>query len=313
MDGPDSVWLQKNAAALATPARVAERGVAGPFSTPALFGARVRLGGSEQIEVVIPNPSGRDGWLVLPWSSVLEAFRPTLADRALAQRLGLVPPTPARVRAAAMAVAAEGLGGRPLRRAAEAAAARDAARATQLRAVLAARAPARAAEAPALLDFGLDTAEGALGARMRRVRAFADSLEAWHSSAALAGEQQRARIIAQRAAKVLGPAAGLVAAAREALLAAPAGSPAPPETERAAWLLDGWDLLAALWEASAGEDRVAALRRIAAVVPGVPEEVLAWPGCAPLGGPAAPLPPAAPGATVPAARCEAALALWIAG
>jgi hypothetical protein len=117
-------WVVRDALALSRPGTCLERGVAAPFTAPALHAARVRAAPSGGVEVVVPNPSGREGWFVLPWSAVLERFQPSLADRALVRALGLERPMPASLRAAAWRVAAEGLSGRAARRAAEATARR---------------------------------------------------------------------------------------------------------------------------------------------------------------------------------------------
>jgi hypothetical protein len=269
MTAPDKVWTQNNAAALASPQRCVERGVLGPFTTPMLFGARVRGGAGEAVEVLVPHPSGREGWFVLPWPSVVEACRPTLMDRALASRLGAVPLTPARLRADAQAAAAEGLGGRSLRRAAAGAA------------------PGRAPLAP----------------RIQRLRSLVAGLQAWEAEAPAGAERTRARALAARSAAVLAAVLGM---------AGRASSGAEPEAERVDWLLDGWDLFAALWSVTPVAERLLAVRRMAALIPPIPDEVLAWPGCEELARvPAAPPQPA--GSTLlPTARCEAALAAWFA-
>lgn len=116
---PQDGWMTRDARALSRPATVAERGVVAPFTAPLLFGVRLRAGGQAGLEVVFPNPSGREGWFVLPWKSAAEAFRPSLADRALMAALGEAQPTPSALRAAARRAAAEGLAGRAARRAAQ--------------------------------------------------------------------------------------------------------------------------------------------------------------------------------------------------
>jgi hypothetical protein len=116
----DGAWMARDAQELARPDTCAARGVAAPFTAPALHGVRLRAAPKGGIEVIIPNPSGREGWFVLPWAAALERFRPSLADRALIEALGQEPVTPAGLRAAASRVAAGGLAGRAARRAAEA-------------------------------------------------------------------------------------------------------------------------------------------------------------------------------------------------
>jgi hypothetical protein len=103
-----------------------ERGVAAPFTAPLLAGARIRNSARDGIELVVPNPSGAPGIYVLPWAAAAEAYRPTLHDAVLLQRLaGPVPLHPRTVRAVAWDVAREGLAGNQARTAAEAAAASD--------------------------------------------------------------------------------------------------------------------------------------------------------------------------------------------
>ncbi len=106
------------------PTNFQERGLAVPFTAPALAGARVRLGGREAggFEVILPNPSGSRGVYIMPWAAARDTFRPSVHDHLLATALGaMVDFTPASLRRAAYAVAAGGAAGRAARRAAEAA------------------------------------------------------------------------------------------------------------------------------------------------------------------------------------------------
>lgn len=111
-------WAGPGARALARPATCAERGVTACFTTPQLHGSRLRAAPQTGLEVIVPNPSGRDGWFVVPWSAVLEQFKPSLADRALVLNLQDEKLTPSSLRAQAVRVAAKGLAGRAARRAA---------------------------------------------------------------------------------------------------------------------------------------------------------------------------------------------------
>ena len=122
-----------------------ERGLAAPFTTPMLSGARLRAtpgttacasertllrrGGvnrdaTEQfrllaLEVVVPNPSGARGVYILPWSDVGALCRPTMHDVILVQNLMTLldvsnaQMSPATLREAARTTAARGLAGRP--------------------------------------------------------------------------------------------------------------------------------------------------------------------------------------------------------
>jgi hypothetical protein len=94
------------------PATFLERGVAVPFTTPLLMGARVRPAERNGIEIIVPNPSGGRGVYIVPWSGICGLCRPTVHDRRLhelvADRPGI---TPATMREAARTVALEGLAG----------------------------------------------------------------------------------------------------------------------------------------------------------------------------------------------------------
>lgn len=108
------------------PATFRERGVAAPFTTPALLGARLRLTARGQLEIVAANPAGGRGVYVLPWSSVSGLCRPTVHDMLLGQRVGTLPDlSPAAVRTVARGVAAEGMAGREAAAAAHIAALTD--------------------------------------------------------------------------------------------------------------------------------------------------------------------------------------------
>ncbi|MEO8715543.1 MAG: hypothetical protein ABI369_11060 [Acetobacteraceae bacterium] len=95
------------------PATFLERGVAVPFTTPALLGARARPADRIGLEIVVPNPSGARGVYILPWAGVCELCRPTVHDTLLSQRVAaLHAVTPGSIRAAARDIAAEGMAGR---------------------------------------------------------------------------------------------------------------------------------------------------------------------------------------------------------
>jgi hypothetical protein len=102
------------------PATFASRGVAVPFTTPMLAGARVRASRRTGIELVVPNPSGSDGVYILHWPGVRALCRPTVHDTMLFRRLFRVPAVnPVQVREAALEVALEGHAGRDVLAAAE--------------------------------------------------------------------------------------------------------------------------------------------------------------------------------------------------
>ncbi len=95
-----------------TPATFRERGVAVPFTSPMLAGARVRLV-ERRYELVLPHPGRARGVYIFALLSLAEYCAPTLHDLRLANRLAdLGQPTPAKVRLAARKVALEGGAGR---------------------------------------------------------------------------------------------------------------------------------------------------------------------------------------------------------
>lgn len=111
---PDQLWQ---------PTTFLERGVAVPFTTPVLGGARARPA-ARGVELVVPHPAGARGVYIMAWSELENFCTPTLHDLRLTERLAALPAvTPRDLRAAARAVAAEGVAGRGPRDAALAAAA----------------------------------------------------------------------------------------------------------------------------------------------------------------------------------------------
>ena len=95
------------------PTTFLERGVSVPFTTPMLLGARARPSDRGGLELIVANPSGGRGTYILPWSGVSRLCRPTVHDIRLygciAERQAI---TPVSIRAAAQAVATQGLAGR---------------------------------------------------------------------------------------------------------------------------------------------------------------------------------------------------------
>jgi hypothetical protein len=94
------------------PATFQERGVSVPFTTPLLGGTRARPADKQQVELVIPNPSGGRGVYIMPWAAVATWCQPTLHDAVFNDRIAsLKTVTPAAIRRAALQIAAEGLAG----------------------------------------------------------------------------------------------------------------------------------------------------------------------------------------------------------
>ncbi|MEO9191563.1 MAG: hypothetical protein ABI224_16400 [Acetobacteraceae bacterium] len=108
------------------PTTFLERGVAVPFTTPALLGARARPAMRGGLEILVPNPAGGHGVYVLPWAGISELCRPTVHDILLGQRIAALGSlTPASVRVVARDIAAKGMAGRDAVAAAQAAAEAD--------------------------------------------------------------------------------------------------------------------------------------------------------------------------------------------
>ena len=279
------------------PATFAERGVAVPFTSPGLAGARVR-GGGQRLELVFANPSGARGTYVVPWAGVPDICHPTLHDlrllTALDARSGVREVTgPARVQAAARRVALEGAAGRPARAAAEAAVAADQARvaatAQYLMSALAAAGTARPhvqeaealARAVAELGIGPGAADAPVPDAIAALGRLQDSLLAWAGNHP--EDAAPARLVAALAANAAAGASAALAAARDSspaalLLAWRAG----PErvaalAARALWILDGWRLPGLLWAAAAPGSSMA-LTEAAQVAPLLPRKAEAWTG-----------------------------------
>ncbi len=103
------------------PATFLERGVAVPFTSPPLAGARVRQR-ERRCDLVVPHPGGARGVYIFSLASLGEFCVPSVHDVLLAGRLLTLPSlTPASVRLTALGVAAEGSAGRAAAAAAEAA------------------------------------------------------------------------------------------------------------------------------------------------------------------------------------------------
>ncbi len=104
------------------PVSFRERGVHVPFTTPLLTGACARNGGREGAELVLPNPSGKRGVYIRPWSGAHELCRLSMHDFRLHARVGMLPAlTPMAVRRVAREAAADGFAGRVAAEAARAA------------------------------------------------------------------------------------------------------------------------------------------------------------------------------------------------
>lgn len=95
------------------PASFLERGVAVPFTTPQLAGARIRPAERTGTEFVVPNPAGGRGVYILHWGGIRQLCRPTVHDTLLHQRLSRLPVMdPRGVRLVTRQLAAEGMAGK---------------------------------------------------------------------------------------------------------------------------------------------------------------------------------------------------------
>jgi len=92
-----------------------DRGATVPFTTPLLLNARIRTAASGRgIEMLVANPSGGRGALILPWSALVEICSPTLFDRHLWESLASSRDiSPIGIRHEAQRLATLGLAGRP--------------------------------------------------------------------------------------------------------------------------------------------------------------------------------------------------------
>lgn len=94
------------------PATFLERGVAVPFTTPQLNGARARPGERKSLELIIPNLSGGRGVYVVSITQIADFCPLTINDRRLADAVAnLRGVTPEIIRHVARDVAGEGLAG----------------------------------------------------------------------------------------------------------------------------------------------------------------------------------------------------------
>ena len=236
-----------------------ERGVAVPFTTPHLAGARLRAVGRLGPELVLPEVVGPGSVGILAWERVGSLCSPTLFDRRLGTRLAALPAlTPATVRQAVCAEAAAGLAGPEAQEAAATARQQDAADEERARAAL----PAGGAAASGLTalaalfgPLGLGLGRDAETARVpRTLAAMAALAEALGDPKRIGGLSTEADLVAAAARRAAG-------AARAALLAARTLAADPPA------LLRRWTASPEALADELGARRVAAGRLGVAVPP----------------------------------------------
>ena len=236
------------------PATFRERGLAVPFTTALLAGARVRAAcgprAARVLELVVPNPSGGRGVYVMQWERVAEVCKPTLHD----QRLGTALEThhrlhgeltPSEIRRVTRNVVREGLAGR---------AAATAARAAECaRASVVGETHARLLRAVAASDGGgaLPVDAAAVAARARRAMAPV-ALDVGHDvDGTEAGLERLAHVMAELgidAADRAGVVGRTLAAMEEmaALVGRRADNPAAADARAAAFIVAHAELAASL-------------------------------------------------------------------
>ena len=292
-----------------------------PFTTPILGGARVRRGLRQQIEIIICNPSGRQGSYVLPLAD-LEAFcQPSLFDRALIvaiSEFGRL--TPAGLRKVVRDTMAGGLAGRAAQRSGTLAAPKAEAAQRQARADLRQMLqdqlggldfPASVSLLAARLGLANDIVESALRALadmfteigigiagpspLADHRARLDDLAKRVQAALPWLDGRAARDVVELCANLLqfaacgkildGDIVGLLADT-PSMIADFTRAPllVADRLAKVDWLFDGWDRIAALWRDSTTAGPLpsrATLAEILPQMPVLPAEALAWLGITP--------------------------------
>ena len=290
----------ETAATAPAPATWEERGVHVPFTSPPLFGARVRRTSRGLVYIVL-NPAGVQGQYVVPFAACDGFAVPTVHDRLLADRIAALRElAPGPVRLAANGVAATGAAGEAARDAALAAGNEsERARAWLERALLDEAgdeagcasllgcAPAEFGKVLLRLASCLSgltlpgEMEGRLARAAQNLRQAAASIENWSElqgrrwaplarfvTPSLRQASLRAEEALRRASALSGTPTQLAAAWRADAARVRQVLTLP------GWLLDGWPELACLWEiAEDDEARRLALAEIAVLLPPWPAEI----------------------------------------
>lgn len=310
-----------------------ERGVAVPFTTPILAATRARHGSREQIELVVPNPSGGRGFYILACKAVRSLCCPTVHDSRLNHLISEMPLiTPTAMRLAALEVAASGLAGKRVQE--NALSSIDREQKEQLFAklmllgVLAAQiapdefelAPFQheqtvelqrqahkivtgfataTHQSPDTLSAGLDSlAEqlfplGVIGSSgtgriprlMSQLTELQTGLAEWMRDHPYDVRHDLAEAVASSAAQTMKATelvlAALRAVVRDALTVLGNWSRSRGRVVELAarpdWLVDGWDLVCAIWRASDGPDQHrAAIVEMTQLTPVMPREIAQW-------------------------------------
>lgn len=278
-----------------------ERGVAAPFTTPLLAGARLRGSPTRRgtvLETIIPNPAGCRGVYILAWTERGDLCRTTVHDtllgNALAERTDLSLLCPAMVRLTGWEVAAAGHAGGGAASAAQSMlrdrTARLATVSSHLNAALArhlAGAPseplARDRLAAVLAEIhASDGAPGRVASLVRAVGNLAAALPAWAATQS-GPDSAAAQRVAAAAELAYRGAVYLLRGATDRLeqpaillrewLTDPAG--VEQALSRSEWLLDGWERLVRLSQLAL-PGSAAAVLEMAALLPVWPDETDAW-------------------------------------
>ncbi|MBL8805335.1 MAG: hypothetical protein JNN22_00710 [Rhodospirillales bacterium] len=299
-----------------------------PFTTPIIVGARVR-GRGEDLELVVPNPSGAKGNYILQWKSLPDVFTLTVHDRVLHRAIGeAAASTPDQVRRATLKTAATGLAGPAAAKQAKAmmkdeedaklliqftlladtvaqlsqgslqitlAHVQSETGRQQAKLILARvahKVKLEGNELYALLEQWADLV-GAVGvpkipkpARLRRMRTrieeFANSIGSWSevdkSDASPLGAL--ASLVARETVSLANEHFAAIDAYIEKVEVTVAGwekvqADIETNVRRISWMLDGWDLLVAMWEDAVLKpafEQQATVQELARIVPIVPEE-----------------------------------------
>ena len=232
------------------PATYRERGVAVPFTSPVLAGARVRLL-ERKCDLIVPHPGGARGVYIFAMRSLTEFCAPTLHDLQLVERLqGVRAITPGSVRATARAAALQGLAGRD---AAANAAAADAAEAA-----------ARLGVQSALLSCGPPSGAGLIADPAEGARFALMSLASRDGSTRENIKDNLDRLCAEIVASGLGVPCATDGSAQAGRCANLLRQLAEMEQQIRAWLGANGDMAAASQVADATQAIVAAGRKVLA-------------------------------------------------
>jgi hypothetical protein len=253
-----------------------ERGVSVPFTTPFLFGARLRDGEDGRArEIVVANPYGGAGVYVLPARNAKDVCSPTVHDRLLLERLEAEPDlSPVLVVRLALALGVQGYAGRLVRRAAE--------QAHREREVLRESLRGKPSRAATLSSGEGDPAgaEEVLGFRRRLLERLRETVKFFPASAETQGPNGTRAALALFHAGIAVRRGEALLRAIDAIFTVAKGTDDTSVPGRLrmlanelAWILDGWDVVCALWRRAPGRMIVAPFGDLGRLVPVMPPGV----------------------------------------